>query len=59
MKKKMDITKLSQQLIKIFSDYAINLDEYFKNDDNKSKHSELYDYYKKLIDDIARIKEIK
>lgn len=58
MKKKLNLIQFSQKLIKIFSDYSINLDEYFKNEKNRNEHTELYEYYKKLITDIAKLKEI-
>ena len=49
--------KFVNGLISIFSVYAENLDEYFKIEENKNNHKELYDYYQKLNLDLRNLKK--
>ena len=48
-----------QKVLECFTDYSKNLDEYFKDDDNKEKHKELYDYYIQLRDELNELKRRK
>lgn len=46
--------KFANNLVEIFKQYGKKLDEYFKNDDNKEKHQELYNYYLELMNNIQK-----
>lgn len=48
-----------QKVLECFTDYSNNLDEYFKDDDNKEKHKELYDYYIQLRDELDELRRRK
>lgn len=47
----------AQDLVNVFSNYAINLDNYFKDENNQKEHLELYNYYQKLMVDIKNLKD--
>lgn len=48
MKKIISSFNFCQDLINVFTLYTKCLEEYFKKDENKENHKELYDYYKQL-----------
>ena len=43
-----NIINFNQDLINVFTDYAFGLDKYFSKEENKLKHSELYEEYQVL-----------
>lgn len=47
----------AQDLVNVFSNYATNLDNYFKDENNQKEHLELYNYYQKLKVDIKNLKD--
>lgn len=47
----------AQDLVNVFSNYATNLDNYFKDENNQKEHLELYNYYQKLMVDIKNLKD--
>lgn len=57
MNKLMKQINFATNLINIFSDYAGKLDEYFKDDQNKKEHLELYTYYQDLNIELRNLKK--
>ena len=58
--KTKDIIKgvlLSKEILTIFEKFSGSLDEYFKLEKNKKEHSELYDMYINLSNDLTSLKE--
>lgn len=48
-----------QKVLECFTDYSSNLDKYFKTDENKQNHKELYDYYIQLRDELDELRRRK
>ena len=50
------ITSLNYDLINIFTDYSIGLEQYFKSEDNRINHSELFEEFQVLNKNIKELK---
>ena len=50
------IINFNQDLINVFTDYAFGLDKYFDKEENKLKHSELYEEYQVLNQNLKALK---
>lgn len=59
MKNKELLKKLNYctDILNVFDIYATCLDEYFDDDKNKEEHTDLYNYYKQLINNIMNVQE--
>ena len=57
MKKEMKLYYFTNDLIKVFTNYAMILDTYFKDDYNQKNHTFLYHEYLELGKQINKVRE--
>ena len=55
IKKFMNIMYYSQDMIKVFTEYANKLDDYFISEDNRRNNQLLYGYYVGLREDLKEL----
>ena len=49
------VINLSNDMVNVFNDYAYTLDIYFKNENNRLEHKDLYQEYLNLNENLKKI----